>query len=177
MTRYEQIAREIVLISWDRLVKDRHDKMWKNDFLVGIAHPPTKSDRQDALIDVIAQAIEQVIIDDRKKRFKIKWPSQEASNKWVEENGSQHKSIYRLADAYRDWLRAQARIEEAVLDDRKKRFTIKWPSKNCIEAEAAARFGSPTLTSEAGVHWCRYKDSFKQGVEWFREQVRIEEVE
>lgn len=50
------------------------------------------------------------------------------------------------------------------------------PSESTVEAEATARFGSPTYTSEVGVHWCRYKEAFKQGVAWLAANMRKGDV-
>lgn len=47
-----------------------------------------------------------------------------------------------------------------------------WPSENIIEAEAIARFGNPEMKMNSeDLHWWRYKDSFKQGVQWLRERL------
>lgn len=106
------------------------------------------SDR--TLTELVAEALASV--ESETLAQKIVWPSEEECRRAaVTEDGANRDD---WSDCY-NWLKSQL---HPIVAQRL--------SENIVEAEATARFGAPTLDSEMGVHWCRYKDAFKQGVEW-----------
>lgn len=86
-----------------------HSEMWKEDPLVGIAHPPHKADQEQALIDSVALAIADAVEAEKAKARIVmhSYDIEDAASEWstfAPDRIAQH--FYEGAL----WLRTHAKI-------------------------------------------------------------------